>query len=375
MLASTLNGREVVVLAGAGGVGKTTVSAALSVALARQGERVCVITIDPAKRLADALGVKLGGQPARVDLNGCDGSLDALMLDVKATFDELIAEHARSAEQRDAILRNRIYRSLSGSVAGAQEYMAMERLHQLVATGRYDRIVLDTPPARNALDFLDAPGRLLRFLEGRSLRMFLRPSLRAGRFGMRLAGRGANVAFATLERLTGVALLRDLSEFFVAFEGMVDGFHDRAAAVAELLASDRATFLVVTSPAAEPIDEAVYFVHALAERGLPFGGVIANRVDQSPLPEGEVRGVDLEVLEQQCFDALRACHVGVQAARHAADALVDAERRARLDQRLLAGLEQRLDVAPIAWLPRLSDDVSDTAALGQLVAPLGFETA
>jgi anion-transporting ArsA/GET3 family ATPase len=374
VLASTLKGREVIVLAGAGGVGKTTVSAALSVALARQGERVCVITIDPAKRLADALGIELGSQPAAVHLAGCDGSLEALMLDVKTTFDELITEHARSTEQRDAILRNRIYRSLSGSIAGAQEYMAMERLHQLVNTGRYDRVVLDTPPTRNALDFLDAPGRLLRFIEGRSLRMLLRPGLRAGRFGMRVAGRGANVAFAALERVTGVALLRDLSEFFVAFEGMVDGFHDRAAAVARLLASDSATFLVVTSPAAEPIDEAVYFVHALAERGLPFGGVIANRVDESPLPDGVVRGIDLEVLEQQCFDALRTCHVGVQAARHAADALVDAERRARLDQRLLTGLEQQLDVAPIAWLPRLSDHVSDTATLARLAAPLGFET-
>ena len=189
----------------------------------------------------------------------------------------------------------------------------MERLHQLVSTGRYDRIVLDTPPTRNALDFLDAPGRLLRFLEGRSLRMFLRPSLRAGRFGMRLAGRGANVAFAALERLTGVALLRDLSEFFLAFEGMVDGFHDRAAAVAELLASDRATFLVVTAPAAEPIDEAVFFVHALAERGLPFGGVIANRVDESPLPEG-VDGSGPRRARTAMLRRTPGRHVGVQAA-------------------------------------------------------------
>jgi anion-transporting ArsA/GET3 family ATPase len=297
------------------------------------------------------------------------------MLDVKTTFDELIAEHARSIEQREAILRNRIYRSLSGSVAGAQEYMAMERLHQLVSTGRYDRVVLDTPPTRNALDFLDAPGRLLRFLEGRSLRMFLRPGLRAGRLGLRIAGRGANVAFAALERLTGVALLRDLSEFFLAFEGMVDGFHDRAAAVADLLASERATFLVVTAPAAEPIDEAVFFVRCLGERELPFGGVIANRVDESPLAAAGDGELDLETLEREATAALRSCRVGALAAAHAADALVDAERRARLDQHLLDDLEARLGVAPIARLPRLAEDISNTAALGQLAEPLGFEAA
>jgi anion-transporting ArsA/GET3 family ATPase len=375
VLASTLNGRQVVVLAGAGGVGKTTVSAALAVALARQGERVCVITIDPARRLADALGIQLGSQPTRVHITPCDGSLDALMLDVKTTFDELITEHARSAEQRDAILRNRIYRSLSGSVAGAQEYMAMERLHQLVTIGQYDRVVLDTPPTRNALDFLDAPARLLRFLEGRSLRMFLRPGLKAGRVGLRIAGRGANVAFAALERLTGVALLRDLSDFFLAFEGMIDGFHDRAAAVAALLASDRATFLVVTAPAAEPIDEAVFFARSLAERRLPFGGVIANRVDESPLRAAADRSLDLETLEQRAVAALRSHRIGVQAATHAADALVDAERRARFDDELLAELEQRIGTAPIARLPRLPDDVSDTASLGRLAGPLGFEHA
>jgi anion-transporting ArsA/GET3 family ATPase len=332
-----------------------------------------VITIDPAKRLADALGRELGGRPGRVHLVNCRGTLDALMLDVKATFDELIAEHARSPEQRDAILRNRIYRSLSGSVAGAQEYMAMERLHQLVAAGRYDRVVLDTPPTRNALDFLDAPGRLVRFIEGRSLRMFLRPGLRAGRFGLRVAGRGANLAFAALERLTGVALLRDLSEFFLAFEGMIDGFHDRAEAVARLLASDRATFVVVTAPAAEPIDEAVFFAQCLRRRRLPFGGVIANRVDESPLPAGMLPLSALDDLEREATAALRACHVGGRAAAHAAAALMDAERRARLDQRLLDGLERRIGAPPVARIPRLAGDISDTSALAQLAGPLGLD--
>jgi anion-transporting ArsA/GET3 family ATPase len=253
--------------------------------------------------------------------------------------------------------------------------MAMERLHQLVSTGRYDRVVLDTPPTRNALDFLDAPGRLVRFLEGRSLRMFLRPGLRAGRVGLRIAGRGANVAFAALERLTGVALLRDISEFFLAFEGMVDGFHDRAEAVANLLRSERATFLVITAPAEEPIDEAVFFVHSLSDRGLPFGGVIANRVDESPLPPTTGQPVDLDALERDATAALRASRVGAAAAAHAADALVDAERRARLDGALLADLESRIGVPPVARLPRLEAAISDTATLAQLAEPLGLEAS
>jgi anion-transporting ArsA/GET3 family ATPase len=205
--------------------------------------------------------------------------------------------------------------------------------------------------------------------------MFLRPSLRAGRVGLRLAGRGANIAFATLERLTGVALLRDISDFFLAFEGMIDGFHDRAEAVANLLASDRATFLVVTAPAAEPIDEAVFFAHSLRERGLPFGGVIANRVDESPLPPGVERSVTLAELERDATAALRECHVGPQAAAHAAAALTDAERRARLDDELLLDLERRIGAAAVARLPRVPGDIADTSALAQLAGPFGLEAS
>jgi anion-transporting ArsA/GET3 family ATPase len=366
-LERAIDGKQVLVVAGAGGVGKTTISAGLAVALARRGERVCVITIDPARRLGDALGIELGGEPTRVRLDGAAGSLDALMLDVKATFDTLIATHARSPEQRDAILRNRIYRSLSASVAGSQEYMAMERLHELVATNRYQRIVLDTPPSRNALEFLDAPGRLVRFIEGRSLRMFLRPGLRAGRVGIRVAGRGAGVAFAALEHVTGIALLRDLSDFFLAFEGMIDGFHDRAAAVQLLLASPRSTFLVVTAPASDPLAEAVLFAECLAERGLPYGGVIANRVHPSAL------GLDAELTGRlaEARSELRSAGAADGLVDRAVAALGWGELAARADHDLLDGLAQRLGAGPIAVVPLAQRDIADAEALGRLATPLG----
>jgi anion-transporting ArsA/GET3 family ATPase len=368
-LARAIAGRSVIVLAGAGGVGKTTISAAIAVALARRGERVCVITIDPARRLADALGVHLGSDPTPVPLEGAAGSLDALMLDVKATFDRLIAMQATSDDQRDAILRNRIYRSLSGSVAGAQEYMAMEQLHELVSTGRYDRIVLDTPPTRDALDFLDAPVRLIRFIEGRSLRMFLRPSVRAGRMGIRVAGRGAGLAFAALERITGVALLREMSDFFLAFEGMIDGFHDRAEDVQTLLASSEATFLIVTSPLAEPVAEAAFFAQGLAERGMPRGGIVANRVHPSPLGDA---GAGLRAVLEHARGVLAEESADSGLADRAVAALADAELLARADREQLRELAVATGVDPVAIVPLAARDIADADALDELAAPLGL---
>ena len=283
-LFARLEGRRVVICAGSGGVGKTTTSAAIAMGLAARGARVCVVTIDPARRLADALGIEqLGSEPRRVDdarfaghgiVIGDGGELWAMMLDPKRTFDELIERLAPDAAARDEILANRIYRELSGAVAGSQEFTAVVKLYELDRSGAFDVIVLDTPPSRNALDFLDAPDRLTGFLEGRALRLLLAPSGIAAR----VVGRGTAVVFAVLGKLTGVDLMNDLRVFLAALSGVLDGFRERAAGVKALLADDATTFLLVTSPEREPVEEAIFFRGKLREAAMPFGGLVVNRV-------------------------------------------------------------------------------------------------
>lgn len=281
-LLDRLDGKRVVICAGSGGVGKTTTSAAIAMGLAARGSRVCVVTIDPARRLADALGIEeLGSEPGRVDnarFSGhgivIEGQLWAMQLDPKKTFDELIERLAPDAATRDEILTNRIYRELSGAVAGSQEFTAVAKLYDLERSGRFDVIVLDTPPSRNALDFLDAPDRLTGFLEGRALRVLVAPSGLAAR----VVGRGTAVIFSVLGRLTGVDLMSDLKVFFAALSTVLDGFRERAAGVKALLADPATLFLIVTSPQREPVAEAIFFRDKLREAGMPFGGLVVNRV-------------------------------------------------------------------------------------------------
>ena len=271
---------------GAGGVGKTTTAAALAAGMAQRGRRVLVLTIDPARRLAGALGLpETDDDEHEVDLAAHGmagtGTLHAAMLDAHRTFDALVREQAPSPAAAERILQNPIYQQLAGAVAGSHEYMAMERLYEVWSSGRFDLIVLDTPPSRHALDFLEAPGRVTRFVDGRALRLLVRPGVRAGMLGMRVFGAGPNLALGAVERLTGVTLLADLSEFLASFEGMYEGFQRRADEVARLLASPETTFLLVTVPLTEPITEADFFWRALRERDLPFGGVVMNKVHPS----------------------------------------------------------------------------------------------
>jgi anion-transporting ArsA/GET3 family ATPase len=287
-----LERRSIAICAGSGGVGKTTASAALAAGLAARGQKVAVLTIDPAKRLADSLGLdELENEPRRVDPRLFDragvemrGELWAMMLDAKATFDDLVRKHAPDAETRDRILKNRIYRQISNALAGSQEYMAMEKLFEIHQEGRYDFLVLDTPPSRNALDFLDAPKRLTQFIEGRGMQMFMKPT----GFATRVVGKGSSMAFGVLKRVVGIDLLADLGEFFQAFSGMVSGFQERAKRVSELLADPATTFLIVCGPQGEPIEEAVYFHRKLVEAKLPVGGVIVNKVHYET--EADLRG-------------------------------------------------------------------------------------
>src|SRR3954468_23733956 len=295
MLTSLLAGKRIVICAGSGGVGKTTTAAAVAMGMAERGLRVAVVTIDPARRLANSLGLEeLGSEPRLVDLapHGIEarGELWAMMLDSKRTFDELIERLAPDERTRDEVLANRIYRELSSAVAGSQEFTAVAKLYELDRSGEYDAIVLDTPPSRNALDFLDAPDRLTGFLEGRALRLFLAPSGLAAR----VVGRGTSVVFSVLRRVTGVDLMEDLSVFFRALSGVLDGFRERAAGVKALLADQATTFLIITSPERDPVEEAIFFRGKLNEAGMPFGGLVVNRVH--PLAEGSADEVDEAVV-------------------------------------------------------------------------------
>jgi anion-transporting ArsA/GET3 family ATPase len=360
-VAELLDGKRVCICAGSGGVGKTTTSAAIAAGMAARGLKVAVLTIDPAKRLADSLGLpELGNAERRVDpalfeaagIDAGAGELWAMMLDSKQTFDDVVRKHAPDAETRDRILANRIYQQLSAALAGSQEYMAMEKLFEIHAEDRYDLLVLDTPPSRDALDFLDAPRRLTQFIEGRALQVFMRPT----GIGMRFFGRGASMMFSVLRRITGVDLLEDLAEFFQAFSGMVGGFRERARRVNELLAAPETSFLVVCGPQGEPISEAVYFHRKLVEAELPFGGVIVNKVHYVDDAEPDAE------LEQ----GLTASLGDGDLARRVVDNFADFRVLAERDRRNVAHLAAEMRTRAVIEVPYLDEDVHDLAGLAEI---------
>ena len=353
---AAIGGRRVVICGGSGGVGKTTTAAAIALELAARGRRVVVLTIDPARRLAQSLGLEeLGNEahrvePERLAAAGIEvrGELWAMMLDAKRTFDELIERYAPDEAARDRLLANRIYGEISNAVSGSQEYMAMEKLYALDAEGRFDTLVLDTPPTRNALDFLDAPSRLSRFIDSRALGALLRP-------GGRLLGRGSSLFFMALKRITGVDVMEDISEFFGAFGALAQGFRERAARVDALLAARTTAFLVIASPQPDSIEEAVLFRRRLEERGLPFTGSIVNRMHLSALDSGrEIPRPDL--------DELLGPELGAKVARN----LEDLERLAARDRDSIARVGAGLGDAPIVCVPHLEDDVHNLRGLAEL---------
>ncbi|MER6049028.1 ArsA family ATPase [Streptomyces sp. NPDC001793] len=276
-------GTRIVVCCGSGGVGKTTTAAALGVRAAERGRKVVVLTIDPARRLAQSMGIsELDNVPRQV--KGVDeaagGELHAMMLDMKRTFDEIVEGHA-DAERARAILENPFYQSLSAGFAGTQEYMAMEKLGQLRAGDEWDLIVVDTPPSRSALDFLDAPKRLGSFLDGKFIRVLMAPAKVGGRAGMKFLNVGMSMMTGTLSKLMGGQLLRDVQTFVAAMDTMFGGFRTRADATYRLLQAPGTAFLVVAAPERDALREAAYFVERLAAEQMPLAGLVLNRVHGS----------------------------------------------------------------------------------------------
>ncbi|MEU5542032.1 ArsA family ATPase [Streptomyces sioyaensis] len=274
---------RIVVCCGSGGVGKTTTAAALGVRAAERGRRVVVLTIDPARRLAQSMGIsELDNVPRQV--KGVDesagGELHAMMLDMKRTFDEIVEGHA-DADRARAILENPFYQSLSAGFAGTQEYMAMEKLGQLRANDEWDLIVVDTPPSRSALDFLDAPKRLGSFLDGKFIRVLMAPAKVGGRAGMKFLNVGMSMMTGTLSKLMGGQLLRDVQTFVAAMDTMFGGFRTRADATYRLLQAPGTAFLVVAAPERDALREAAYFVERLAAEQMPLAGLVLNRVHGS----------------------------------------------------------------------------------------------
>ncbi len=362
----SLGPRRIAVCVGAGGVGKTTVAAALAHARARQGGKALVCTIDPARRLANALGLEALGNvespvpghelaAAGIEL---PGRLHARMLDVKRSWDDLIARHAPDGARREKIFQNRLYQQLSSALAGSQEYMAMEKLYELATERDYDLVVLDTPPTVHALDFLEAPDRILDFLGNDAARVILMPAASAGKVGFRLFQIGSSYVARTLARFTGAEALRDLGDFLGTFQGMYDGFKRRAAAVRELLGRADVGFVVVASPSPVSVDEALYFHEQLRAKSMPIAGVVANRVTpdlwpaDGPLPSA---GALAAVLPGASTDL----------AGRLARTLADHQIFARADRSHVERLFAAGEGAKLA-LPRLEADVHDLAGLAAL---------
>jgi anion-transporting ArsA/GET3 family ATPase len=336
-------GGRLCICVGAGGVGKTTVAAALARARAERGQRVAVVTIDPAPRLAQALGLdELSGEPRRVATAA--GELWAMRLDPKRTLDDLIASLAADEGVRERALSNRIYRELSGAVAGSQEFSAVAKLYELDRHGGFDSIVLDTPPSRNALDFLDAPARLMRFFDGRALRLLV---AQGG-----LAGRASAPFLGVLGRLTGAGVLREIAAFFGAIGGMVDGLAARAAAVEALLRDPATSFVLVSSPRRAVVEETIAFARELRAAKLTLAALVLNRAHPAgppPPPEGALR-------EQ----------LGERLAALVAASVKERDTRAGADAAGLALLEVAFEGLATVVIPELEGELEDLAGLERL---------
>jgi anion-transporting ArsA/GET3 family ATPase len=359
-----IDASSVIVCCGSGGVGKTTTAAVLGLEAARRGRCAVVVTIDPARRLADALGLAdgLASEPQRIDLDTDEawtpgGELWAMMLDTAATFDGLVRRHADSDEQIERILSNPFYRNIAGALSGTQEYMAAETLHELHGDGRFDLVIVDTPPSRNALDFLEAPGVLARFLDHRLFRLLMLPT----RGGLRVIGTATQPILKAIGKVVGSDVLADSVAFFQAFAGMETGFRERADDVVRLIRAPETSFVVVAAPRHDTIDEAVWFANQLVDQGVGVTSAIVNRAHPEFGPGSAT-------------DAIAAA----AAARHDGDETlgllwdnVAALRTMRdLELAVIAPLAEIVGGDRLVVLPLLDSDVHDLAGLMVIAAHL-----
>ncbi|MEU5847346.1 ArsA family ATPase [Saccharopolyspora shandongensis] len=358
---------NIVVCCGSGGVGKTTTAAALAVRAAERGRKTVVLTIDPAKRLAQALGLReLSNQPKQVVLEGFEpaGDLNAMMLDMRRTFDDMVLAHA-GRERAEQILNNPFYQTISTSFSGTQEYMAMEKLGQLSATGTWDLIVVDTPPSRSALDFLDAPQRLSTVLDGRLIKMLSSPARVGGKGLRKIVGAGFGMFAKAVSTVIGGQLLADAAAFVQAFDSTFGGFRERADQTYRLLRSPGTAFLVVATPEPDALREAAYFVERLAGEGMPLVGLVANRTH--PVLAGLAgprAATAAEEVEQAGSAPLTAAVLRVHA-----DRVAVAER----EKRMLARFTRAHPEVSLIGVPALPSDVHDLAGLREIGRRLAGE--
>ncbi len=354
----------IIVCCGAGGVGKTTTAASLGVRAAQRGRRVCVLTIDPARRLAQSLGLEqLDNTPRRIESVGRDGgALFAMMLDMKRTFDEIVQQHGDPARAAQ-ILENPLYQSLSSSFAGTQEYMAMEKLGQLhreaIDTGDWDLVIVDTPPSRSALDFLDAPARLGSFLDGRFVRILMAPAKAGGKAYMKVFGGAFTLVTSSLNKVLGAQLLNDLQTLVAGLDSVFGGFRERAEHTYALLQDPGTAFLVVAAPEPDALREATFFVERLQKDAMPLAGLVLNRVHTTEAPdvsgaraEGAAEELD-ELDEHALTSALLRLHADTMRVR-------DRERH------LLTRFTGAHPDVSVVSAPALPGDVHDVHGLEQM---------
>jgi anion-transporting ArsA/GET3 family ATPase len=409
-LGHLLRERSIIICCGSGGAGKTTTSAAVALAGAFAGRKACVVTIDPARRLADALGVgALTNEPKRIE-GPWPGELSAVMLDAKRTFDDLVERYSADPEQAERILTNRLYRNLTSALAGTQEYMAAEKLYELNASGEFDLVVVDTPPTRNALDFLDAPGRLTRFLENRLFRLLLMPT----RASLRALTMATQALLRTISKVAGSEIVEDAIAFFRAFDGMEEGFRERARGVEALLSDPGTAFVLVAAPRRDSVAEARFFADRLAEAHQPVAALVVNRLhpdfrggeaaldatdgaspsaEPEPEPAASVpadsgpaasepahsRPADSELADSDAADSASAAsepaemraagrsgirqRAAVEALAGLRQNLADLQGLADQEREYLGTLESRIE-GDVVKVPYLSKDVHDLESLG-----------
>ena len=349
---------RIIVCCGSGGVGKTTTAAAIGLRAAERGRHVVVLTVDPARRLAQSMGLSsLDNTPRPVagaaGENG--GSLHAMMLDMKRTFDEIVEQHA-DPDRAAQILANPFYQSLSSSFAGTQEYMAMEKLGQLRRAQEWDLIVVDTPPSRSALDFLDAPQRLSRFLDGKLLRLLTAPAKVGGRAYLRVLNAGFGLVTGVLTKILGAQVLRDVQTFVTALDTMFGGFRERADYTYQLLRAPGTSFLVVAAPEPDALREASYFVERLAQERMPLGGLLLNRVQRAPAARLSA------ARSQAAAETLQAAGthpLAVTALRLHADRMLQVSAQQRMAEHFTAAHP----LVPVAEIPAQDQDVHDLEGL------------